>query len=84
MASGRRVATTRPINWSADHGIHFCHVAALASIHCLAASSSFMLLFVIASATEFWSAFVHWKFLMNVAASPAVFSHSVRTILFRV
>ena len=67
-----------------DQGIQACHTVGLASIHCFAASSGLMLLFVMASATEFWSALPHLKFLMNVAASPEEFSHSVRTILFRV
>src|SRR6266404_5325163 len=66
-----------------DQGIHACHLAELASIHCLAASSGVMFLFVIASATEFWSWLAHLKFLMNVAASPPVSMNFVRTILLR-
>ena len=34
--------------------------------------------FVIMSATRFWSAFVHFQFLMSVAASPPVLLNSVR------
>src|SRR5258706_11128459 len=66
-----------------DQGIHACHLAELASIHCFAASSGVMFLFVIASATEFWSWLAHLKFLMNVAASPPVSMNFVRTILLR-
>jgi hypothetical protein len=50
----------------------------------LAASSSDIFLFVMRSATSFWSLLPHLKFLMNVPAAPALSSHFVWTILFRV
>src|SRR4029079_10790967 len=64
-------------------GIQACQTVGFASIHCFAASSADSFLFVMASATEFWSALPHLKFLMNVAASPPLAIHSVRTILLR-
>src|SRR5205085_2791311 len=64
-------------------GIHVAHVSGCSSIHCFAASSGDMFLLVMRSATSFWSVLPHLKFLMNVAALPAEFIHSVRTTLFR-
>jgi len=66
--SGRRV-DRRPLPVSVvvpDQGIHACHFAGLAVTHALPASSGVMFLFVMASATEFWSSLAHLKFLIRV------------------
>ena len=77
VADMLRLSIHRPASVSEADGIHACQTASWWRPTSRRPGRAVMPLLVMESATGFWSAFVHWKFLMSVSASPPVSANLV-------